>query len=121
MNIRVFFKLSVLVVCFYLFYFFIFFASSNEIVTKIEGYNLYKEHSIDHIKYKETGGRIFFEGVLKLYWGLKKHIVLASGSSNNYGRGQRGRESSYNYISIDDEGFDRMIANVISIFYMYLA
>ena len=53
---------------------------------------------------------MLFEGVIKIYWGLKKHIVLASNNSN-YGR-QRARESTYNYVSIDDEGFDKMISHV---------
>lgn len=72
---------------------------------------MYKDQPIEHIKCKETGDRLFFEGVLKLYWGLKRHIVLSSGGAN-YGR-QRARESSYNYVSIDDEGFDKMVTQVM--------
>lgn len=87
--------------------FIVFFRS--DILSKIETYNLYKENSIEAIKHREAGDRIFYEGILRLYWGLKRHIVLSSGA--NYGR-QRARESSYNYISIDDEGFDKMVTQV---------
>jgi hypothetical protein len=77
----------------------------SEILSKIKDYNLYKGQSIEQIKYREVNGRIYYEGIFKIYWGLKKPIILSSGG---YGR-QKSRESSYNYISIDDEGFERMI------------
>lgn len=85
-------------------------SSRADIVSRIQDYNLYKDNKIDEIKHKEVNGRVFFEGILKLYWGLTKTIVLASGNSN-YGRG-KGRESVYNYISIEDAGFDKMIDEV---------
>ncbi|XP_011405685.2 PREDICTED: protein-methionine sulfoxide oxidase mical3b isoform X2 [Amphimedon queenslandica] len=83
----------------------------SDILSKIETYNLYKENAIETIRHREAGDRIFYEGILRLYWGLKRHIVLSSGA--NYGR-QRARESSYNYISIDDEGFDKMVTQADS-------
>ena len=83
----------------------------NEIISRITDYNIYKESTTDHIKHKEVGdGSLVYEGVIKLYWGLKRHITLSSGDSA-YKRQRGPRESLYNYVSIDDEGFSRMFEN----------
>ena len=63
---------------------------------------MYKDNSVEHIKKKEVGDAVIYEGVLKIYWGLKKHITL---QSNSYSRQKQNRESLYNYVSIDDDRF----------------
>ncbi len=90
----------------------IIFSFRNDIISRIKDYNLYKDTTpADSIKHKEVGdGNLVYEGVIKLYWGLKRYITLSSGDPVY--RQQRGpRESLYNYVSIDDDGFQRMFEN----------
>lgn len=42
----------------------------------VQNYNLYKENSMEHLSQSELNGEMVFEGVLKIFWGLKKAITL---------------------------------------------
>ena len=91
----------------------------NEIVSRIRDYNLYKENKVDHIKHREVSENLLYEGVIRLYWGLNKPIILSSGGPN-YGRQRGFRESLYNYVSIDDEGFSKLFeSSQVCVYMMY--
>ena len=67
-----------------------------------------KENPVKFIRKKEVGDVVIYEGVLKIYWGLKKHITL---QSNSYSRQKQNRESLYNYVSIEDDRFAETLDN----------
>ncbi|XP_068736039.1 ras association domain-containing protein 2-like isoform X2 [Montipora capricornis] len=54
-------------------------ALRNEIIPKLKEYNMFFEgRKALQLTSKEVGGRIIMEGVLKVYWGLKIPVTLAS-------------------------------------------
>ena len=64
----------------------------------------------EHLRHREVNDRIFFEGVLKIYWGLKRPITVAP-RKNIGGRKSTFRDSSLNFVSIDDESFGAILEN----------
>ena len=54
-----------------------------------------------------------YEGLLKLYWGLKKPITLSPGVMGNRHR-QSVRGSIVDYIHVDDDAYGAMIAEAES-------
>ncbi len=52
-------------------------------------------------------GYIRFEGVLKIYWGLKKSIKLAPGVL--YAKARNNRDSIYDFVSVDDAAYVLML------------
>ncbi|XP_065911520.1 ras association domain-containing protein 4-like isoform X2 [Dysidea avara] len=48
-----------------------------EQLARIKQYNLYKK-GIEELSCTEINGRVSFEGILKIYWGLKKPITVLS-------------------------------------------
>ena len=89
---------------------FLFHPLRNEILTRLTEYNLYKDKMSEKLKHREHSNRIFFEGLVKIYWGLKKHITVAP--RNSYGgRKSALRDSRLNYVSIDDESFGGLLEN----------
>lgn len=54
-------------------------ALRNEVIPKLKEYNTFFEgRKALQLTSKEAGGRIMLEGVLKVYWGLKVPVTLAS-------------------------------------------
>jgi len=54
-------------------------AVRNELIPKLKEYNTFFEgRKALQLTSKEVGGRIILEGVLKVYWGLKMPVTLAS-------------------------------------------
>ncbi len=52
-------------------------------------------------------GQLMFEGVLKIYWGLKKSIRLAPGVM--YAKARTDRDSIYDFVSVDDASYVLML------------
>ena len=82
----------------------------SDILSKLKEYNIYKEKMSEHLRHREVNDRIFFEGVLKIYWGLKRPITVAP-RKNIGGRKSTFRDSSLNFVSIDDESFGAILEN----------
>ena len=51
--------------------------------------------------------RVLFEGVLKIYWGLKNPIVLAPGAA--YAKQRNNRQSIYDFVGVDDGAYLMML------------
>ncbi len=62
-----------------------------------------------HISHTHTqvNGQLSFEGVLKLYWGLKKPIRLAPGVM--YAKARTDRDSIYDFVHGDDAAYVLML------------
>ena len=71
---------------------------------------MYKEKISEQLKHREVNDRILYEGLLKIYWGLKKPITVAP-RKNYAGRKSSLRDSRINYASIDDDSFGSMLEN----------
>lgn len=69
---------------------------------------MYKDKPSEQLKHRELNDRIFYEGVVKIYWGLKKPITVAP-RRNYSARKSSLRDSRLNYVSIDDESFGSML------------
>lgn len=83
--------------------------SKSDLKTRIKEYNMYKVNPVDKLKSRETNGQILFEGLLKLYWGLKQPIILSSGFM--YSRRHSSiRGSMADFVNIDDETYKEMLA-----------
>ena len=50
---------------------------------------------------------MLFEGVLKIYWGLKNPIVLAPGAA--YAKQRHNRQSIYDFVGVDDGAYLMML------------
>lgn len=55
----------------------------------------------------QVNGYLRYEGVLKLYWGLKKSIQLAPGVM--YAKARNSRDSIYDFVSVDDAAYVMML------------
>ena len=55
----------------------------------------------------QVNGRIYFEGVLKIYWGLSRPITLAPGVM--YSKNRSSRASIYDFYGVDDEAYLQML------------
>ncbi|XP_064387953.1 ras association domain-containing protein 4-like isoform X2 [Halichondria panicea] len=88
-------------------------AEKQELLSKITEYNMYKQsgleksNSVEKLKPKEVNGQLSFEGVLKLYWGLKKPIRLAPGVM--YAKARTDRDSIYDFVHGDDAAYVLML------------
>lgn len=82
-------------------------AERQDIITRIQEYNLYKETPRDKLTTKEVNGRVYFEGVLKIYWGLSKPITLAPGVM--YSKNRNSRASIYDFYGVDDAAYLMML------------
>ena len=51
--------------------------------------------------------RILFEGVLKIYWGVKNTIILAPGAA--YAKQRHNRQSIYDFVGVDDGAYLMML------------
>jgi hypothetical protein len=82
-------------------------SEKQEIVSKIREYNLYKEAPLDQLKFREVNNRILFEGVLKIYWGIKNALILAPGAA--YAKQRHNRQSIYDFLGVDDGAYLMML------------
>jgi hypothetical protein len=82
-------------------------SEKQEILAKIKEYNLYKETPLEQLKYREVSDRILFEGVLKIYWGVKNAIILAPGAA--YAKQRNNRQSIYDFVGVDDGAYLMML------------
>ena len=57
--------------------------------------------------YLQVNHRVLFEGVLKIYWGLKNPIVLAPGAA--YAKQRHNRQSIYDFVGVDDGAYLMML------------
>ena len=48
----------------------------NRLHSSIQDYNLYHDNAMYHLKQDELNGEPVFEGILKIFWGMKKAITL---------------------------------------------
>lgn len=55
----------------------------------------------------QVNNRILFEGVLKIYWGVKNAIVLAPGAA--YAKQRHNRQSIYDFVGVDDGAYLMML------------
>ena len=51
--------------------------------------------------------RILFEGVLKIYWGIKNALILAPGAA--YAKQRHNRQSIYDFVGVDDGAYLMML------------
>ena len=51
--------------------------------------------------------RVLFEGVLKIYWGVKHAIILAPGAA--YAKQRNNRQSIYDFVGVDDGSYLMML------------
>ena len=51
--------------------------------------------------------RVLFEGVLKIYWGVKKALILAPGAA--YAKQRHNRQSIYDFVGVDDGAYLMML------------
>ena len=51
--------------------------------------------------------RILFEGVLKIYWGVKNALILAPGAA--YAKQRNNRQSIYDFVGVDDGAYLMML------------
>ena len=69
-----------------------------------------RTHSHTHTHthtHTQINGRILYEGVIKIYWGLKKAITLAPGVM--YAKSRNNRDSVYDFIGVDDAAYIMML------------
>ena len=66
----------------------------------------------------QVNGRILYEGVLKIYWGLKKAITLAPGVM--YAKSRNTRDSIYDFIGVDDAAYVMMLEEAQKVHIMLL-
>ena len=55
----------------------------------------------------QVNNRILFEGVLKIYWGVKNAIILAPGAA--YAKQRHNRQSIYDFVGVDDGAYLMML------------
>ena len=51
--------------------------ASKDVLLKIRQYNAFLHGRLGELTSRDLNGRIVFEGVMRIYWGLKKPIKLA--------------------------------------------
>ena len=56
--------------------------ASKDLMLKIRQYNAFLSGMLGELSSRELNGRIVFEGVMRIYWGLKKPIRLASSAKS---------------------------------------
>lgn len=88
--------------------------SKSDLKSKIKDYNLYKTNPTDKLKSRETNGQLLFEGLLKLYWGLKQPIILSPGVMYNNRRQSSMRGSMADFVNINDEAYEMMLEEAAS-------
>ncbi|XP_078383622.1 ras association domain-containing protein 2-like isoform X3 [Oculina patagonica] len=68
----------------------------NEIIPKLREYNIFFEgRKALQLTSKEVGGRLILEGVLKIYWGLKIPVTLASHNLSYWRRRSQKEQNGY--------------------------
>lgn len=82
-------------------------AERQETLARIKEYNLYKDSPVDELMPREINGKVLFEGVLKIYWGLQKPIRLAPGIT--YTKQRYNRDSIYDFVGVDDASYLMML------------
>lgn len=55
----------------------------------------------------QVNDRILFEGVLKIYWGVKNALILAPGAA--YAKQRNNRQSIYDFVGVDDGAYLMML------------
>ena len=55
----------------------------------------------------QVNNRILFEGVLKIYWGVKNALILAPGAA--YAKQRHNRQSIYDFVGVDDGAYLMML------------
>ena len=55
----------------------------------------------------QVNNRILFEGVLKIYWGVKNALVLAPGAA--YAKQRHNHQSIYDFVGVDDGAYLMML------------
>ena len=55
----------------------------------------------------QVNDRVLFEGVLKIYWGVKNSIFLAPGAA--YAKQRHNRQSIYDFVGVDDGAYLMML------------
>ena len=51
--------------------------------------------------------RVLFEGVLKIYWGVKNALILAPGAA--YAKQRHNHQSIYDFVGVDDGAYLMML------------
>ncbi|XP_020629901.1 ras association domain-containing protein 2-like isoform X2 [Orbicella faveolata] len=71
-------------------------AIRNEVIPKLREYNIFFEgRKALQLTSKEVGGRLILEGVLKIYWGLKVPVTLASHNLSYWRRRSQKEQNGY--------------------------
>ena len=63
-------------------------------------------HTLTHL---QVNGKLLFEGILRLYWGLHQPIILAPGAAYSKQRNNVNRASIYDFVGVDDASYLMML------------